>query len=173
MMNLNEIKKELGLEPIQLMLLAHTGSMTVLLQALFGEIKLETELQEIIAAQGEVAKILEISEGEPTNHRIVRLKCDRNLVRAESFAPISRLEKGFKNDVMRKDTPIGKIMAKHGLESRREILGFSWFFADKKFSDSFDIALNSIVLRRNYNIIHKEKPLINISEVFPMELGGW
>ena len=172
MKTLGELKDELELSPVQTMLLANTGSMTVLLEALFGPVSVQTESQKILDADSETARVLEISEGEAVNRRIVRLVAgERVLVHATSVAPLSRLNPEFKEDIMKRDIPIGRIMEAHRIESRREILGYDWQTAKARFAEIFSKPMDSIVLKRNYNIIHNQQPLINILEVFPYEMA--
>lgn len=75
----------------------------------------------------------------------------------------------FKEEIIKEDTPIGKIMAKLKIEGRREIKGFEIIKADEGFSRLFGIPLNSKLLRRNYDIIHGNKILMNITEIFSYE----
>lgn len=160
MKSLDMLKKELHLTPIHIMLLANTGSMTDLLTALFGRIGITTRHQELVDAKEDTARLLEVEPGEPLNHRIVSLTAKgREIVKATSYAPLSRLEEDFKDDIMKKDQPIGRILKKHRMETRREIIGYNWVEEGKK-----------TLLIRNYNIIHKGKPLININEVFSMDI---
>lgn len=170
---LEEMERELTLDPVHKMLFVNTGSMTTLLEALFGKIKIETETQKLIEAGTEITGVLDIEKGEAVNYRAVRLVGKRVLVHATSYTPLSRLKESFKEDMMRRDLPIGKILAKHNLESRREILGFDWLRAEKRFAEVFDVPSGSILLERNYNIIHQGKPLMNITEVFPYEMVEW
>jgi chorismate-pyruvate lyase len=170
MKTLNDLKEELNLAPLHVILLANTGSMTVLLEALFGNINIEAETQKIIEANQKVAKALGIKKGSLVNYRVVKLKVDKTLVHATSYAPVSRLKIAFKDDVLGLDLPIGRILEKHSIESRREIIGFDWFKAGDEFSKVFQIPSENILLKREYNIIHGKKPLINITEVFPLEL---
>jgi len=172
MKTLSELKSELELTPVQTMLLANTGSMTVLLEALFGIVRVETMSQQVESANSEAAEKLDVTLGGAVNHRIVRLVAgEQVLVYAESFAPISRLNIGFKEDIMKSDIPIGRIIDTHHIESRRMILGYDRQTAGNIFAEIFSIPADSIVLKRNYNIIHNEKPLINILEVFPYEMA--
>ena len=170
MKTLEEMKNKLNLAPMHLMLLANTGSMTALLEAIFGKVSIETLIQRVTDADEGVARLLDIREGEPVNHRVVKLVGRRVLVHATSYAPFSRLKKSFKEDIMRRDIPIGMIMARHSMESRREILGFDWLKAGSEFSNVFNVSPDSILLKRNYNIIYKVRPLINITEVFPYDI---
>jgi chorismate-pyruvate lyase len=173
MKTLEDMEEELELTPTLKMLLANTGSMTALLEALFGEIRIETETQEERAAGPELVKLLEINEGDVVNYRVVRLVANRPLVHATSYAPLSRLDKRFKDDILRRDSPIGRIIEKHSIESLRLILGYDWFRAGPDLAALFDLNPDSIMLKRKYNIIHQGKPLIHISEVFPRELMRW
>jgi chorismate-pyruvate lyase len=166
MKTIEEMEEELELTPTLKMLLANTGSMTVLLEALFGEIKIETETQEETTAGPELVKLLEIKEGDVVNHRVVRLLANRPIVRAASYAPLSRLSEKFKDDILR-------IMEKHSIESLRLILGYDWFQAGPALATMFELNPDSVLLKREYNIIHRGKPLIHISEVFPIELIRW
>jgi beta-ribofuranosylaminobenzene 5'-phosphate synthase len=172
MKTLSEMKRELELTPVQTMLLANTGSMTVLLEALFGSVRVETESQHLVNADQDASKKLHIPVGEAVNHRVVRLITkDKVVIYATSIAPISRLEASFKDDIMKRDIPIGRIMENHSLESRREILGYEHLQAGDKFAKIFSILPSSILLKRNYNIIHNQQPLINITEVFSYEMA--
>jgi beta-ribofuranosylaminobenzene 5'-phosphate synthase len=173
MKTLEEMERELSLDPVHRMLLANTGSMTALLEALFGSVSIETETQEVTEVDAEIAETLDINRGETVNYRVVRLAGKRVLVHATSYAPLSRLEDSFREDMMRRDIPIGNILAMHELESRREILGFDWFRAETDFAEVFNLRIDSILLKRNYNIIHNRKPLMNINEVFPYEIVEW
>ncbi|MFH1773784.1 MAG: chorismate pyruvate-lyase family protein [Methanobacteriota archaeon] len=163
--------KEIALSPIQKILLTTDGSITRILKALRGEeIKVETKKQEVIKADRKIVRLLKINEGDKVNYRAVNLK-DSNgvLIHAISYAPLRRLKKEFREDIMRRDVPIGRILAKLKIEARREIRNFGSMKADKKLSRLFGIPINALLLKRNYNIIHRNKILLNITEVFPYE----
>ncbi|MDI6654763.1 MAG: chorismate pyruvate-lyase family protein [Candidatus Hydrothermarchaeota archaeon] len=163
--------KEIALSPVQKILLTTDGSITRILKALRGEeIKVETEKQEVIKADRKIARLLKINEGDEVNYRVVNLK-DSNgvLIHAISYAPLRRLKKEFREDIMRRDVPIGRILAKLKIEARREIRNFGSMKADRKLSKLFGIPINALLLKRNYNIIHRNKILLNITEVFPYE----
>lgn len=156
------------LKPIHKILLHTDGSITRILEAITGKnVEVETVKQEIIKANMKIAETLKISEGEDINYRVVNLKVnDDVLVHAVSYTPLVRLEKDFKDDLMRADIPIGKIMKKYKIEARREI---NWTKTEKagKMAEIFRIEEDDMLLVRNYNIIHKGEILINITEYFP------
>jgi beta-ribofuranosylaminobenzene 5'-phosphate synthase len=165
------LEKNLWLSSTHKILLATDGSITRVLEALTGEeVKIATEVQEIIKASEEVAQLLGIARGEEVNYRVVNLKdSKRTLVHATSYTPLKRLKKEFAEDIMKKDVPIGKIMSKLKIEARREIRDFKIIKADEKLSKVFGISPDSVLLKRNYNIIHRNEILLNITEIFPYE----
>ena len=156
------------MKPIHKILLHTDGSITKILEAITGKnVEVETVKQEIIKADKEIAEILKIDEDEDVNYRIVNLKVnDDVLVHAVSYTPLIRLEKDFKDDLMKADIPIGKIMKKYKIEARREI---NWTKTEKadEMAEIFGIEKDDLLLIRNYNIIHKGETLINITEYFP------
>ncbi|RLI70140.1 DUF98 domain-containing protein [Archaeoglobales archaeon] len=156
------------MKPIHKILLHTDGSITKILEAITGKnVEVETVKQEIIKADKKIAEILKIKENEDVNYRIVNLKVnDDVLVHAISYTPLIRLEKDFKDDLMKADIPIGKIMRKYKIEARREI---NWTKTEKadEMAEIFGIEKGDLLLIRNYNIIHKGEILINITEYFP------
>ena len=155
-------------------ILLHTdGSITKILEAITGKrVVVETVKQHVIRADRRIADVLSIKEGEEVNYRVVNLKVNNDvLVHAVSYTPISRLEKDFKEDLMRADIPIGKIMRKYKIEARREI---NWTETKRagKMAEIFGIDESDVLLVRNYNIIHKGEILINITEYFPAKKFG-
>jgi len=146
------------------------GSITAIIEAVTQKkVQVETIEQKIIRADKELAELLEVDEGDEVNYRVVYLKADGEIyAKAISFTPLKRLENSFKEDLMRADIPIGKIMKKHNIEARREIIWSRIENADSKLADELRIA-DKRVISRNYNIIHRGKILINITEFFPVE----
>lgn len=168
---LKKLEKKVALSPVHKILLTTDGSITRILEALSGEeVKVETGTQRIINANKSIAKLLNINEGEDVNYRVVNLKnSKKTLVHAISYTPIKRLKNEFKEDIMKRDLPIGKIMSKLKIEARREINYFEITKASKKLANIFKIPINSLLLKRNYNIINQGKIMINITEIFPYE----
>lgn len=150
-------------------LLTTDGSITAIIEAVTqSPVIVETVHQEVVRASKEVAESLGINEGEDVNYRIVHLK-SRGLIYAKaiSFAPLKRLENSFREDLMRADIPIGKIMKKHKIEARREI---RWAKIVRDEDLAKELGVNKpLFIVRNYEIIHKNEVLIEITEFFPME----
>ncbi len=162
------------LSPIQKMLLGTDGSVTSILEVITGEpVGIETLEQRVVPANEEVARELNINVGEEVNYRVVRLKnmkSGETLIHAVSYTPLRRLEPEFKNDLMRADIPIGQILHKHRIESRRDITRAECEQADEHMSKLFKIFPKELMLARRYKIIRKGEPLIAIRETFPYNM---
>ena len=171
-LRLQQIEEEIGhLSPVQKILLGTDGSVTQLLEAVTGkQIVITTRLQEIISSSPAIAQKLEIEPGSPVNHRVVELKnidSGEVLIYAISYTPVDRLPPEFRNDLIRADIPIGKIISQHRIEARREILRVDAEPALGETREIFRIFRNEPLLSREYQIIHGGQPLIVIQEQFP------
>jgi chorismate-pyruvate lyase len=166
-----KLEREISLSPVQKILLVTDGSVTRILEALLGcEIAVKTERQEVIEADKRVADMLSIDIGDEVNFRVVNLiGSSKVLMHAISYTPIKRLKSDFKEDIMKADIPIGRIMSRLKIEARRELRDVGFFKANKKFSSLFEIEEGALLLKRNYNIIHNNEILLNITEIFPYE----
>ncbi|WP_304840576.1 beta-ribofuranosylaminobenzene 5'-phosphate synthase [Methanocalculus sp.] len=170
-LRMKEIERETGeLSPFQKVLLGTDGSVTHLLSlATEGLVGVKTRLQEVIPADREVAHLLALDEGDRVNHRIVDLgegHDGRPLIYAISYTPINRLTPEIATDLMKADIPIGIILRQHRIESRREILTIDSYPADAHLAEIFGIIPGEPLFARRYRIIHKEEPLMVITEIF-------
>src|SRR5512137_1984667 len=168
---LNEIETQVGrLSPMQKFLLGTDGSVTQILEAITGkQVVIETRVQKIIPADPITADRLMINEGDLVNYRIVEIKTTGNkvLIYAISHTPITRLSQKFKDDLMKADIPIGRIIQNHRIEARREILNTRVSPASDETGRIFSLCIKEPLLSRQYRIIHEGKPLIFIEEQFP------
>jgi beta-ribofuranosylaminobenzene 5'-phosphate synthase len=89
------------------------------------------------------------------------------LIYAISDTPLARLSPAFKDDLMKADIPIGRIISQHHIEARREIVDARVSPATDDAERVFGICRHEPVLSRKYRIIHDKKPLIFIEEQFP------
>lgn len=165
---LRKLEKETELTPVQKILLITDGSITRILEAVRGEdIEVITLVQEVVKSDARFAEIFGIPEGAEVNHRIVWLKDSRDyLVHATSYCPLTRLDERFRTDIMKGDTPIGKIMKEHLMEARREIRELSTVRAAGALAAKFNIIEGTTLIKRNYDIIYMDQVLLNITEVF-------
>ncbi|VUT27631.1 MAG: Chorismate pyruvate-lyase [Candidatus Syntrophoarchaeum sp. GoM_oil] len=147
------------------------GSMTLLLEIYTGNpVVVRTLTQDIIDAKEKIAAKLGVEPGSPLNYREVVLTdgvTGEALLYAISLTPLSRLTSEFRDDLLRADIPIGRIMKLHGLEFRRELVKIEKEEASEKLIEIFGLKEDEYILKRVYNIIHSEKVLISIMEAFP------
>jgi len=170
--SIKTIEKSVGhLSPVQKILLGTDGSVTQLLEAVTGHaVTIRTIEQAVVPADAVVAGNLGVPEGEPVNHRVVELKDATNgqvLIYAVSKTPLSRLNPCIREDLMKADIPIGKIIRQHRIEARREIVCARAAPASSETAKIFHILRNEPLLTRQYRIIHRGEPLILITEQFP------
>lgn len=139
------------------------GSVTQLLEVLTGKtVEVKTQEQIVVKATPNVAKLLNIDTGDDVNSRLVTLNIEGiPFVLAKSLAPIKRMPQGMKDDLMRADIPIGRILRDYRIETRRDILSIEIVHRDF-FGDI-------PVISRKYNIIYKNKVLMWINECFPVD----
>lgn len=139
------------------------GSVTQLLEVLTGKsVEVKTLEQRVIKATPDIAELLEIEEGDEVNERLVTLSAGGTVyVLAKSLAPIKRMPQAMRNDLMRADIPIGRILREHKLETRRDILNMEIVRSD--FFGKLP------VLSREYRIIYKDRVLMWINECFPVD----
>lgn len=139
------------------------GSITQLLDVLTGKsVKVDTIFQGTVKATDKIARLLDIDDGDEVNKRLVTLKVDDIVyVLAKSLAPIKRIPQGVKDDLMKADIPIGRILREHKLETRRDILKME--IVQRDFFGEIP------VLSREYYILHENAILIWINECFPID----
>ncbi|MGD0079765.1 MAG: beta-ribofuranosylaminobenzene 5'-phosphate synthase [Methanoregula sp.] len=169
---IREMEAQVGrISPVQKFLLGTDGSVTQILESITGKkVVIRTLVQEIVPADGTAAGNLNIAEGDPVNFRIVEISTEESgevLIYAISHTPVRRLSPDFKDDLMKADIPIGKIIRQHNIEARREILTARVLPATEEAGRVFSICRNEPILSRQYQIIHGGKPLIFIEEQFP------
>jgi len=171
MEKVNGLEKDIGkLSSAQKILLATDGSVTTILDVLKGHINVNTLIQEFREANEQSAKELGIEKGDTINYRAVIMshKPEEPLIHAISLTPIKRLNNDFKEDLLKADIPIGRILKKYNIESRREVTHIGAEEPDDELKEIF--RTDSLMLTRTYNIIYRDEVLIWIKETFPCDL---
>jgi len=138
-------------------LLGTDGSITNLLEIIFGgEVVVKTVYQEIL---------------DNVNYRTVVL-CVKGtpLIYATSKTPLKNIEEKemreiIKKDLLSADIPIGKILKIHNLETRRELVEINVKEVSLDAKNLLHPKREKLP-QRTYNIIYKNKVLMEITEVF-------
>jgi|Deesub1362B_J571_1020462.scaffolds.fasta_scaffold00118_69 chorismate-pyruvate lyase len=167
-------KSKIKVKPIHRVILTTDGSVTRVIEAYTNrKVEIKTEIQRIIKAGRTIANILDVKEDDMVNLRVVDILSNNKLyAKALSLSPVKRLSPEFREDLMKADIPIGRIIRSHKLEVRREIAWMKICSSDEvhlKFNGDLNLFKDkSVVMVRNYNIIHKNSVLMNITEFFPL-----
>lgn len=166
---INQVEKDYGgnFSNTQKILLTTDGSITAILDVLFGKITLSTLEQHTETATAENAELINVNEGADINFReIIMHKNNQPLIYAFSYIPLERLTKEIKEDLIRADIPIGRILKNYNIESRREIRNIYVEKSNDTLKELYDT--DEDVLARDYVIIQNNEILMWIKEAFPI-----
>lgn len=164
-----ELEKQHNIElsNTQKILLTTDGSITAILDVLYGKITLTTLDQHFEDADTTHAKLVNVNEGEEINYREVIMHRDgKPLIYAISHIPLKRCSKEVCADLIRADIPIGRILKNYHIESRREVNNIFIEKPNDKLKELFKT--DEDMLARDYVIINKDEILMWIKEVFPI-----
>ncbi|WP_432645340.1 chorismate lyase [Methanobrevibacter sp.] len=151
----------------QKILLTTDGSITAILDVLYGKITLTTLDQHFEDADETHAKLVNVEKGEKINYReVIMHKDDKPLIYAISHIPLSRCDENVCADLVRADIPIGRILKNYNIESRREIHNIFIEKPNETLKELFKT--DEDMLARDYVIINKNEVLMWIKEVFPI-----
>lgn len=151
----------------QKILLTTDGSITAILDVLYGKITLSTIEQHFENSTSKTSKLINVDEGVQINYReVIMHKNDENLIYALSYIPLERLTEEICCDLVRADIPIGRILKNYKIESRREINKIYVEKPNDRLKELFNTTED--MLAREYVIIHKNNILMWIKEVFPI-----
>lgn len=150
----------------QKILLTTDGSITAILDVLYGKITLTTLDQHFEDADADHAKLVNVTEGDEINYReVIMHKGDQPLIYAISHIPLQRCSREVCADLIRADIPIGRILKNYHIESRREINDIYIEKPNDTLKEIFKT--DEDMLARDYVIINNDEILMWIKEVFP------
>jgi chorismate-pyruvate lyase len=143
------------------------GSITAILDVLYGKITLTTLEQHFEEANKEQAKLVNVPIGETINFReVIMHKDGKPLIYAISHIPLSRCNNEICSDLIRADIPIGRILKNYEIESRREIRNIDIEKPNDRLKEIF--CTDEDMLVRDYVIINCDDILMWIKEAFPI-----
>ena len=169
MEKMNDLEEDYGqkFSNTQKILLTTDGSITAILDVLYGKIELDTLDQHLEDADAEHAKLVNVKEGDEINFREVLMhKGEQPLIYAISHVPLGRCSKEVCNDLLRADIPIGRILKNYHIESRREVNNIFIEKPNDKLKELF--GTDEDFLARDYVIINNDEILMWIKEMFPV-----
>ena len=166
---INDLEQEYGktFSNTQKILLTTDGSITAILDVLYGKISLFTLDQHFGIAEEKHAKLVNVNVGDEINFREVLMhKGTQPLIYAISHVPLGRCSDEICSDLLRADIPIGRILKNYKIESRREVNNIFIEKANAKLKELFKT--DEDFLARDYVIIHDDEILMWIKEMFPV-----
>ena len=166
---INDVEKNYGktFSNTQKILLTTDGSITAILDVLYGKITLTTIDQHFEEADEIHAKLVNVPINEKINYReVIMHKDEKPLIYALSHIPLSRCHDAICADLIRADIPIGRILKNYDIESRREIRNIYIEKPNDKLKEIF--GTDEDMLARDYVIINCDEILMWIKEVFPI-----
>ena len=166
---INDLEKEYGqtFSNTQKILMTTDGSITAILDVLYGKINLFTIDQHFGKADENHAKLVNVNVGDEINFReVIMHKKDQPLIYAISHVPLGRCSDEICSDLLRADIPIGRILKNYKIESRREVNNIFIEKPNEKLQDLFKT--DEDFLARDYVIINNDDILMWIKEMFPV-----
>lgn len=157
------------LELFQKILLSTDGTLTDTLEIYMSEsiriVKLFEELKPLI----EGIPIMDIDSGREIMERKVVLQgktSGKNCLYAESIIVVHRLEKRFRNKLIKTKIPIGKLWQDCKIETFKEVIA-TFREPAGYIADYFEIERGVSLLCRTYLVYSNRKPIMMITEKFP------
>lgn len=159
---------------LQRLLLVCDGTLTDMVEAAFLEpVKLVKVAVATASASDPVAE-LELHAGEMLMRRRILLQGAQsgiNYVYAESLIAVSALPPALGEALLQSDAPLGRLWVQHQLETRKEILRI-WRVNGGESEEWFGEAAAGGQLARRYRVISGGRPVMLISEYFPISSTG-
>jgi len=163
-----------SLEPLQRVLLVTDGTLTEILEATFLErIELIKVAQQVISATASHAQLCPDSKDNLLERKILLrgAKSGRNYAYAESLIAFERLNPAFRDELLNSSTPLGRLWLEHKLESFKELLEVRCQMAND-LCHYFKCDDVSPLLVRTYRVFSATRPVMSITEYFPVGYGA-
>ena len=110
-----------------------------------------------------------------TNLRAAAIGKDGELLETISgetnLISLDKLDPDLRGDLIETDNPIGRLWVQYKLETRKEILKI-WRLPAGRLSRHFGHAGSAGLLARTYRVISGGRPVMVITEYFPLEPGA-
>src|SRR5208283_676089 len=162
-----------SLDPLQRVLLVTDGTLTEILEATFLErIQLIKVAQQVIHATASHAQLEPDSEQrEALIERKILLQGEesgRNYAYAESLIAVDRLGSSFRDELLESNMPLGRLWLKYKLETFKELQTVQCQSASQ-LCGYFESPAASQLLVRTYRVFSGARPVMIITEFFPMK----
>ena len=157
------------LSTFQRILLTTDGTLTHILEAYLYEPIQVVKLSEQLTTLTQDLQPMNLSKGTEVIARKILLRgriSRRNFLYAESILVPQRLEKKFRDELLKTKTPIGKIWIEHRVETFKEIID-SGKENSNLLSNYFGVETGTDFFFRTYRVYSNSEPTMMITEKFP------
>ena len=158
-----------ALSALQKILLTTDGTLTKILEAYLSEEIQMVKLSERSTFIAQDIPLLELKRRSEVIERKILLQgkvSKKNVLYAESILVPERLDKHFREELLKSEIPLGKLMLAHWMETFKEIMT-SGKEPSNGLSAFFQISHGDKLLSRTYRLSHHCKPIMLITEKFP------
>lgn len=158
------------LSVFQRVLLVTDGTVTDVLESYCGEAIRVVKLAQSFDVPDPDRPPLELFEGERVLRRTVLLQgtiSGTNFIYADSILAPDRLPDYLVDDLVATQVPLGRLIAKSRLETFREVVGVG-FEPAGHHARYFGVDPVSDLVFRTYRIHYNTKPVVRITEKFPL-----
>lgn len=141
-----------------------------MVEAAFGEPIRLVKLAVETAPADEAVRELDLQAGDLMMGRQILLQGEStgtNHVFAESLIAVDALPPALREALLQSDAPLGRLWVQHKLETRKEILRV-WRTTEGEGSPRFGAAGDAGLLARSYRVFSSGRPIMLISEYFPV-----
>ena len=162
---------ELAANFVQHVLLVTDGTVTNVLEAYAGEAITVVKLRQTIEPAGRSVSDLEVHQSDSVMRREVLLRgteSGRTFVHALSQIVPERLDPAIRRGLLESSKPIGRLIEEKHLETFREILSVQREQAGAR-GIHFGLGHTAPVTSRTYRIIAGGRPIMLITETFPVD----
>ena len=157
------------LSTFQRILLTTDGTLTEILEAyLFEQINMVKLSEKLISIKQDVS-YLELTSGSEVIERKILLQgkiSRKNFIYAESLLVPERLEEKFHQELLKSQTPLGRLWLEHKMETFKEIVD-SVEEPAGELASYFKIEREDRMLSRTYRVFSNRQPIMMITEKFP------
>ena len=157
------------LSTFQRILLTTDGTLTHILEAYLYEPIQVVKLSEKLTTLTQDIKGMDLAKGTEVIARKILLRgriSRRNFLYAESILVPERLEKRFRNELLKTKTPIGKIWLEHRVETFKEIID-SGKEHNNLLGNYFGVETGTDFFFRTYCVYSNRQATMMITEKFP------
>ena len=160
------------LSTFQRILLTTDGTLTHILEAYLYEPIQVVKLSEKLTTLTQDIEVMNLSKGTEVIARKILLRgriSRRNFLYAESILVPERLEKRFRDELLKTKTPIGKIWLEHRVETFKEIID-SGKEHNNFLTNYFGVETGTNFFFRTYCVYSHRQATMMITEKFPASL---